>query len=343
MKIGLVGYQGGGKSTLFELLTGVKPDPSKVHAGQAGVATVPDERFDRLVNLFHPKKVTPAKIELFDTPGLSRLQHELNAQRLAIIREATALVQVIGVFAGCDPVADVSAFQDDLVLADAQILDNRIKRLKKDITKPRPDRDQLQAELQALQPIAAKLGRGEGVADVQFSDVQERAVKSFSLLTRKSRLIVLNTADSEFDASAVSRLEEQGSRVVAAPAGLELEVQALPEDERALFAAEMGLGEPCRDRLLRSIYEVTDLITFYTCNEKEVHAWLLRRGSTALEAADSIHSDLARGFIRVEVQQVADLLRLGSEREVKAAGLHHVQGKDYVVKDGDEMLVRFSV
>ncbi|MCH7988680.1 MAG: DUF933 domain-containing protein, partial [Planctomycetes bacterium] len=128
-----------------------------------------------------------------------------------------------------------------------------------------------------------------------------------------------------------------------APIGLELDVQALPEEERAEFSAEMGLSESCARRVLRAIFEITDLITFYTCNEKEVHAWLLKKGASALEAADSIHSDLARGFIRVEVQPVDDLIRLGSERDVKAAGLHHVEGKEYAIQNGDEIVVRFNV
>jgi hypothetical protein len=343
MKIGLVGYQGSGKSTLFQLLTGTSPDPSKVQAGQAGVAVVPDERFDRLVALHQPKKTVPAKIELFDTPGLSRDQQQLNAQRLGVIRESAALVQVIGLHSGCDPLADARAFEDDLVLADLQVVSNRVSRLRKDAPKPRPDREELQAELEALEPVAAELENGHLLHDFEFSEIQEKSVKSFSLLSRKARLIVLNTADSEFDQSVVEKLESLGHFVVAAPVGLELEVQALPEDERSEFAAEMGLGEPCRDRLLDAIFSVTDQITFFTCDEKEVHAWLLKRGGTAVEAADSIHSDLARGFIRADIMSVEDLLRLGSEREVKAAGLQHTEGKEYVMQDGDEIVVRSGI
>ncbi len=343
MKIGLVGYQGGGKSAVFELLTGIAPDIAKSHSGQVGVAVIPDIRFDKLVELCQPKKVTPAKIELFDTPGLSRDQQDANAQRLGIIREAAALVHVIGAFAGCDPLADVAAFEDDLILADLQVVSNRVERLRKDATKPRPDREELQAELQALEPIEKVLSDGKSLRDFQFSELQQKLVKTFALLTRKQQLIVINTEDSNCDESTVGKLEEQGYRVVTAPFGLELEVQSLSEEDRAEFAQEMGLGEPCGERLLSAIFEVTEQITFYTCDEKEVHAWLLHRGSTALEAADSIHSDLARGFIRAEIMSVEDLLRLGSEREVKAAGLHHVEGKDYAVQDGDEIVVRFNV
>ena len=343
MKIGLVGYQQSGKSSLFQLLTGQKPDPSKSHQGQVGVATIPDDRFDRLVALYQPKKETPAKIELFDTPGLSRDHQDQNAQRLGVIREAAALVLVVGAYAGQDATADVAAFQDDIVLADLQVVSNRVERLKKDVTKPRPDRDELQEELDSLMPLVEMLESGEALADFEFNEVQERACRSFSLLTRKSQLVVINTADSDIDTELVAGLTAKGHRVVAGPVGLELEVQDLPAEDREEFAREMGLGEPCQNQLLRAIFEVTDLINFYTCDEKEVHAWLLKRGATALEAADTIHSDLARGFIRAEVMSVDDLLRLGSEREVKAAGLHHLEGKEYVVHDGDEIVIRFSV
>jgi ribosome-binding ATPase YchF (GTP1/OBG family) len=343
MKIGLVGYQGDGKSTVFELLTGTKPDVAKAHTGQPGVADVPDERFDRLVAHYKPKKIVPARVELFDTPGLSRDRHEQNAQRLAVIREASVLAHVVGVFAGADPIATVRSFEEDLILADMQVVANRVERLQKDATKPRPDREELQAELAALRPIKERLEEGQSIREMEFDETQQKAVRSFSLLSRKTQLIVLNTADSDFDPAVVAEVEKLGHRAVAGPFGLELEVAQLPEDDRAEFAAEMGLGEPSRQKLLRMIFEVTGQITFYTSGEKEVHAWLLHRGSTVLEAAHTIHSDLARGFVRAEIWQADDLLRLGSERELKAAGLNHVEGKDYIVRDGDEVFIRSGV
>lgn len=343
MKIGLVGYQGSGKSTLFELLTGVKPDPSKSHTGQLGVATVPDARFDALVALFKPKKVTPARIELFDTPGLDRKDHDVNAQKLGVIREAAALVHVVGSYAGADAIADAANFDDDMVLADLQVVTNRIARIKKDLPKPRPDREELSAELAALEPIEAKLSAGQSLIDFEFSEAQEKACKSFSLLTKKRHLLVLNTTDASFDAGIIEKLKAKGYTVMAAPVGLELEVAQLPEEDRAVFAEEMGLGEPSAAKVLRAIFEVTDQITFYTSDEKEVHAWLLERGGTALDAAGTIHTDLARGFIRAEIMAADDLIRLGSEREVKAANLHHLEGKEYPMKDGDEIVMRFNV
>lgn len=343
MKIGLVGYQGSGKSVIFELLTATQPDIAKAHSGQVAEAVVPDDRYDRLVAHHKPKKEVPAKIQVFDTPGLGRDQQDANAQKLGIIREAQVLVHVVGAFAGADAVADAGAFEDDLVLADLQVINNRVERLKKDVTKPRPDREELQKELEALLPIVECLENGDPVRGLEVSEFQEKMMRSFSLVTLKPQLLVLNTADSDVDQAVVEKLEAEGHRVVAAPFGLELELSALPEEERAEFAAEMGLGEPSRSRLLRSIFEVTDQITFYTSGEKEVHAWLLKRGCTILEAADSIHSDLARGFVRAEVWPVDEFLKLGSERELKAAGINQVVGKEYIVQDGDEVFIRSGV
>jgi ribosome-binding ATPase len=343
MKIGLVGYQASGKSSVFELLTGVKPDPSKSHTGQLGMAILPDARFDGLVKLYQPKKISPAKIELFDTPGLSREQGEANNQRIAVVREADALVHVIAAYAGGDCLADARTFEDDLILADLDVVQKRVEKLEISVKKNRPDKEASQEELVLLHPILVWLNEGKILRTCDFTAEQEKATRSFALLSRKKQLVLLNTVDSSFDASVVQGLTDRGYRVVAAPLGLELEVQALDESERAMFAAEMGLKEPSRARVLQAIFEVTDQITFFTSDEKEVRAWIIRRGSTALEAAGSIHSDLARGFIRAEIMAVDDLLRLGSEREVKAANLYHTVGKDYVMRDGDEIVVRFNV
>jgi ribosome-binding ATPase YchF (GTP1/OBG family) len=343
MKIGLVGYQGSGKSSVFELLAGTRPDPSKAHTGQVGMATLPDPRFDGLVKLFNPKKITPAKIELFDTPGLSREHGESNNQRISVVREANALVHVIGAYAGGTPAADARSFEEDLMLADLQVLQNRIERLEASVKKNRPDREEAEEELKLVRPVQDLLQSGTLLRTAELSKEQEKVTKSFSLLTRKPQLILLNTADATVDETVVAALSSAGYRVVAAPLGLELEVQALEESERAAFAADFGLGEPSRDRVLRAIFEATEQITFFTSDEKEVRAWLLKRGSTALDAAGTIHSDLARGFIRAEIMAVNDLLRLGSEREVKAANLYHTVGKDHVMQDGDEIVVRFNV
>lgn len=343
MKVGLVGYQGGGKSTLFQLLTGIEPDVSKAHTGQVGVMTIVDNRFRGLVELFEPKKESPCKIELLDTPGLSISDQRLNPQRLGVIKESAAIVQVVGCFNGADPIDEVRRFQEDLVLADMQVVDNRMERLEKEVTRPRPEKEQLEREFEALKPMQTALHEGKPLEALELSEEQEDLARAFALLSRKKRLVVCNTVDSDFDETVLRRLAESGAPALAGPVGLELEVAQLPEEEQVEFAAEMGLRDSCRERLVEEVFKVSDLITFFTSDEKEVHAWLLRRGSTAVEAAHTIHSDLARGFIRAEIMQVEDLLRLGSEREVKAEGLHHVEGKEYIVKDGDEILIRHNV
>lgn len=343
MKIGLVGFQGGGKSTVFELLTGVVPDASKSHTGQVGLATVADERFDRLVEMYQPRKVSPARIELFDTPGLDRRQQEANPQRLSIIREAAALVQVVGTHAGVDPLDEARRFTDELLMADLSILNNRIARLEVDSSKPRPDRDELQAELEALRPLAENLEDGLTVAEIELNELQDRAARSFALLTGKRKLVLLNTSEPDSSQDIIESLSATGYAVEAAAVGLELELEALEESDRNEFAEEMGLSGSCRQDLMRAILQVADMITFYTCAEKEVHAWLLHRGKTIVDAADSIHSDLARGFIRAEITPCDSLLELGSEKEVKAAGLWHIEGKEYIVQDGDEVFIRSGV
>ncbi len=343
MKTGLVGFQGGGKSTVFELLTATAPDPAKAHTGQVGLATVADARFDKLVEHYRPGKEVPARIELLDTPGLDRRQQDVNPQRLAVIREAQALVQVVGSFGDVDAVEEVQRFSEEMALADLQIVSSRVSRLEVDATKPRPDREELQAELEALKPLAEALETTLNLDGIELTELQEKVCRSFSLLTLKKRLVLINTADSEVDDQIVAALEAAGHHVMVAAVGLELELEALDESDRAEMAVELGLSGSCRNELMQAILGTADLITFYTCAEKEVHAWLLRRGSSAVDAADSIHSDLARGFIRAEVTPCDKLLELGGEKEVKAAGLWHVEGKDYVVQDGDELFIRSGV
>ena len=173
---------------------------------------MPDERYDRLVAHHKPKKEVPAKIQVLDTPGLSRNQQDANAQKLGIIREAQVLVHVVGGFAGPDAVADAEAFEDDLILADLQVVNNRVERLKKDITKPRPDREELQKELEALTPVVACLEEGRPVRELELEETQEKATRSFSLLTIKRQLLVLNTADSDVDSGRGREVGEPGSQ-----------------------------------------------------------------------------------------------------------------------------------
>ena len=345
MKIGLVGYQGSGKSSLFEWLTGVKADPALAHTSQSAMAPVPERHVDPLCGIYHPKKVTLAALELVDTPGLSRT-HEGNAARLAVIREAGCLISVIATHErGANPAADATAFAEDLLLADFEIVSGRIERLRESVKKPRPNRDQEMADLAALEPLAAALEAGTPLESLGMTDYQMKATRSFRLLTEKPRLTILNIADDE----SPERVLEQAAglaaagRVLALPIRLELELAAMSREEQAAFREEMGIAAADRDAVLQSILDASGQMLYFTAGEKEVRTWMLPRGGTALEAAGNIHTDLARGFIRAETMNCDDLIRLGSEREIKAQGLVRQEPKDYVIQDGDILNIRFSV
>ncbi len=345
MKIGLIGYQGSGKSTFFQWLTGVQPDPALAHSSQQAMAAVPDERVDPLCKIYTPKKITLASLELVDSAGLSRT-HEGNAARLAQIREAGCLVLVVGAFeSGVNAMADVDSFAEDFLLADMEIVSGRVERLRESTKKPRPGRDQELAELAALEPLLAALEAGTPLSEIDMNEEQLKVTRSFRLLTEKPKFVIFNIADDADPASFLAKLAAQKPdlRAVAVPAGLELELSKMSPEDREAFREEMGVGGFDRDTLLRTLLDVSGQMLYFTAGEKEVRTWMLRKGGTALEAAANIHTDLARGFIRAEVMKCADLVRLGSEREIKAAGLVRQEPKDYVIQDGDILNIRFSV
>jgi ribosome-binding ATPase YchF (GTP1/OBG family) len=345
MKIGIVGYQGSGKSTLFEWLTGVRPDPALAHTSQSAMAEVPDERVEPLVKIYQPKKITRAALELVDTPGLSRT-HEGNAARLALLREAGSLVLVVAGFGGANAVTDLNTFEEDLLLADLQVVNNRIERLQEGLKKGKParDREQEEFELEHLKPLLSMLESGRSLREAPMTPEQLKVTSSFRLLTQKPKMVIVNLADDDDPKRAVGPDVQAGSvEVVAVPLGLELELQRMSPADRADFIAEMGLSPSDRDNLLRKIMAVSGQFLYFTAGDKEVRTWMLRIGGTALEAADNIHTDLARGFIRAEVMRAADLIRLGSEREIKAHNLLRQEPKDYVVQDGDILHIKFSV
>lgn len=342
MKIGLVGYQGSGKSTVFEWLTGVKPDLAVAHIGQSAMAPVPEPRIQQLCEVYSPKKVTMASLELVDTPGLSR-SHEGNAARLGVIREAGCLVLVVAGFGGSDPLADRTGFAEDALLADLEIVSGRVERLRESVKKPRPNRDQEVAELAALEQVLAALESGQPLQAASMSDEQLKATRSFRLLSEKPMLVLVNAADDEEHLERYAAAAPAGQPTLGVPAGLELELARMAPEDRADFQREMGISGSRRDEVLRTILDVSGQMLYFTAGEKEVRTWMLRQGGTALEAADNIHSDLARGFIRAEVTRCEDLIRLGSEREVKAHNLVRQESKDYVVRDGDILNIRFSV
>jgi ribosome-binding ATPase len=344
MKIGLVGYQGAGKSTLFEWLTGVHADPALAHLGQSAMAEIPEPRIEQLAKIYNPKKITRAAIELVDTPGLSR-DHAGNAGRLATLREAGCLILVVAAFDRSDPLADLASFDEDLILADMEIVSNRIQRVEQSLAKPIPraEREPLQHEEHTLKLVLAGLESGKPLRETDMNEEQRKVTRAFRLLSEKPRMIIVNTADDEEHPERFTEKSTGELPIVAVPGGLELELARMTPEDRAEFEAEMGVGGSDRDGLIRRILTTSGHMVFLTAGEKEVRTWLLPRGGTALDAAAGIHSDLARGFIRAEIMNCADLVRLGSEREVKAQHLVRQEPKDYVIQDDDILLIRFSV
>ena len=346
MKIGLAGYQGSGKSTLFEWLTGVRPDAALAHTSQHAMAPLADPRIEPLAKIYRPKKIVSAVLELVDTAGLSR-SHEGNAARLAQIRETGCLVLVTGTFEpGRNALADVDGIADDFLLTDLETVSSRIERLRESVKKNRPERDAELAQLAALEPLIAALESGTPLSEAGMNDEQLKVTRSFRLLTEKPRFVVFNTLDDSNDAkSLVDQLAARTPplRSVAVPARLELELLQMDPEERDTFRQEMGIVSFDREALLRMLLDASGQMLFFTANEKEVRTWTLPQGGTAREAAGGIHTDLARGFIRAEVMKAEDLIRLGSEREMKAHGLVRQEPKDYVVQDGDILNIRFSV
>ncbi len=339
MRVGLVGFAGSGKSTLFQLLTGAIPDPGKVHSGQVGIATLADPRLDFLAAMHKPKKVTSATVELLDTPGLVPGTHGDNPQRLALIREGDALLVVLGTFAGGEPAAELTAFRDELLFADLSVVTNRAERLEASIKKPRPEREreQQQKELDLVKQVMAVLDLGQTVASLGLSDEEKKPMRSFGLLTDKPVVVLVNTIQGQEIPAPLLKLVPDA---LAIDAKLELELAELDQEERAAFMADMEIHELGRDRIIRRAYDAVGVITFFTAGEPEVRGWNLERGSSAVLAAGKIHTDLAKGFIRAEVTAYDDLVKSGTMKEAKARNLQRLEGKEYIVKDGDIVYFR---
>jgi GTP-binding protein YchF len=341
MKIGIVGYQGSGKSTLFHWLTGVVPDPAHAHLTQTAMASVIDPRVADLCAIYQPKKITHASLEIVDTPGLSR-SHEGSAAKLAMIREAGCLVVVVAAHDGADAAADLTNFEDDLLIADLDIVTNRIEKLRDQVKRPRPNREELQKELEALEPLHAALEAVTPLHQLKLTPEQSKFIRSFQLFSEKPRLVIVNIADDDTDPARYAALAKHDMPLIAVSLSLQVELSRLDDVERAAFCQEMGVMPYDRDALIRAIMGASRQMLFFTAGEKEVRTWMIPVGATAVDAAGSIHTDLAKGFIRAEVMTCEDLCRLGSEREIKAHNLMRKEHKDYVIQDGDILLIQHN-
>jgi ribosome-binding ATPase YchF (GTP1/OBG family) len=339
MKVGIAGFAGSGKSSVFRWLTGVKPDQAAAQRGQIGIAKIPDARLDWLSNHFKPKKTTPATLEFLDTPGLLATERRDNPRRLGILRECGGLLIVLTGFGNPDVAAELRRFREELLFADLEIITNRIGRLEDQAKKPKPvkEREADVEELALLRRIASCLEEGRSGAALGLSDDEEKAIRSFQMLTLKPALPLVNVSDSDIGKGVPASLLELASAAVQAPAKLELELEELPEADRATFMGELGLTASSRGEILRTLYYAMGEIVFLTVGEDECRAWSLTRGENALAGAAKIHTDLAKRFVRAEVVAYEDFRRVGSMKEAKAQGVYRLEGKTYAVQDGDIM------
>jgi hypothetical protein len=356
MRIGLIGLPRSGKSTLFRLLT---------HAGGPGHETgigavkVPDPRLDHLATLLHPKKVTPVTIEFVDFPPLARGAGKgegFAAQALAQMRTVDALLVVVRAFAdpavphpegSIDPARDAGLVEAELLLADLDVAEKRIARIDENLRRGRKGDDPRERPL--LARCHEALSKGVPLRRLGLASDEFRLLRGFQFLTQKPLLVVANVGEqtpAEIWRGLAPLLEApaapgQGALKVAIKA--EVELAALPPEEAPAFRKELGLEPPAQPALIGACYGVLDLITFYTGEGGELRAWAIPKGSTVLHAAGSIHTDMEQGFIRAEVVAFEDLRGAGGIAGARKQGKYRLEGRDYVVRDGDVVTIRFNV
>jgi GTP-binding protein YchF len=343
MKIGIVGFAGSGKTTLFNALTG-QDAPTGFGGGKVnlGVIKVPDRRVDRLAELDDPRKITYPEITFADVPG-GRGASSLDSQTLGRIREMDTLVQVLRGFEGGlgepAPVAELTSFAAELMLADMQVVERRIERLAKDRSDPR--------QLALLERCLVQLEAERPLRELELGPEERASLSGFTFLSLKPLMVVLSRPEEDAaaptDPALTALAAERGHELLALCGAIEAEIAGLDPADQAEFLADLGLEEPAADRFVRAAFSLLDLIAFLTHGPDECRAWPLRRGSTALDAAGVVHSDIARGFIRAEVIRFEDFDELGSEAACRDAGKLRVEGRDYVVDDGDICHFRFNV
>lgn len=346
MKVGLVGFAGSGKTTVFNTMTGLAVPTGFGGEVRLGTVKVPDERIDTLSGVFKPKKTTYAEIVFCDVPGEHGAERKgLSRKALQQIRDQEVLCLVLRAFPNPalegepDPAGDLEAFHTECLLADLDLVMRRLDRAKKD--KPDP------LELAAFELMKATLEQELPLRSLSAQALNRDYLKAYSFLTDRPLMIALNRSEQEatqpLPPALTARLTQLHAAGLVLSASVEAEIAQMDAADRAAFLEDLGLKESALTRFIRTAYGLLDLISFFTVGPDEVRAWPIRRGATAKAAAGRIHSDLERGFIRAEVIPYAVFMQHGSEQAVKDAGLLQIEGKDYVVADGDILHIRFNV
>ena len=355
MQTGIIGLPQVGKTSLFRILTRARVE-SRTQPGQAhvGIARVPDARVTQLAELFKPKKITFATIEYVDIGGLQK-DREKNSASLVPLREADALAHVVRVFddpaiphpsGSIDAMRDIDSIEIELMLTDLEQATRRLERVEKDLKKKKDP--QIELEQSVLLRCRAALEAEKPLREMEFKPEEKKAVTGFTFLTQKPMLYVLNLGDDEIsdidhviEKHKLEKLTTKPQTAVVPFCGkIEAELAELPDVEVAEMMKAYGITESGRDRLIQATYRLLGLISFLTCGEPECRAWTIERGMTAQKAAGAIHSDIEKNFIKAEVVRWQDLLAAGSFAVAKERGQFQLEGKEYIVQDGDVILFR---
>lgn len=346
-RVGILGLPQSGKTTLFEILmqgAGAAAPPGASAKDRVGVLKVPDARIDRLSAMFTPKKTTYAQIQFVDSAAAGQGKPGKGADLFAGVRQCDALVAVVRDFEnpavpslkGVDAARDLRELDAELVFNDLAIAETRLERIEKEL---RIGKKEAAAEGEALHKVKAALEAEKPLREVDFTPEETRLLRGFQFLTFKPLVVVFNQDDA---ATRQPPTLGRGALAVALRASTEREIVSLPPEERAAFREELGVTEDGLSIVIRACYELLGLIAFFTVGPDEVRAWEITRGETAVEAAGAIHSDLSRGFIRAEVVAYDQLVELGGHAKAKEKGVLRLEGRDYVVKDGDCLEIRHN-
>lgn len=359
MEIGIVGLPGAGKTTVFNALAGAHAQVGAFRSGPSApnraVVHVPDERFDRLVEMFSPKSVKPAEVQFVDVAGLAKgAGLDSEAAILGQLRTVDALLLVVAAFLpGATPedaAADLANIETEFVLADLGVVERRLEKLEREVRMARAndtERPIKERELDLLSQIKAALEREEPIRSLDLAREERWLLRGYALLTAKPALAIVNTSDDVKSGQAIlealANSSTSGPAWLAIPGRLEMELAELDPAEAQEFMVAMGIERLSSEPVIQASQHLLDLIPFFTVGPDEVRAWPIERGSTALDAAGTIHTDLARGFIRAEVVAYADLVAAASLQEARKRGKLRSEGKGYVVQDGDVINVLFNV
>ena len=360
MELGIIGLPNSSKTTIFNALTRGDQPTSATSSGKlefhTAVVEVPDPRVDALSAMFKPRKTTYAKVTYIDIAGLDQgmAQKGLGGQLRHRISQMDAFIHVVRAFedpsvshplGSINPQRDLQVLEQEMILLDLLAAQNRLERIAESVKRAKKGEErQLLAVEQALfERMQAALEAETPLRDLDYSEEEANSLRGFGFLTLKPVLVLVNTGEERRAPEELIRYDHRATRLMSLQGKLEMEIAQLEPDEAAMFMEEFGIGEPALNRLIRASYELVGLQSFFTVGEDEVRAWTVRQGANAVEAAGAIHSDLARGFIRAEVVSYADLMAAGSMVEAKKAAALRLEGKDYVVKDGDILHVRFSL